>query len=279
MCVCGGEAENREQRGEERTPDRAPPTSGFSRFLLRAPLSFLATRPAAPVTRPGRPAHSQPSWPGQALAKPQPAEPAPIRLTTCPLFRKHNRLSPASPVPAVGRPPAPALRAAPQVRIGRARGVLFTSPRQPRVDCPVPLPGKRGWLVRARGACGAAETGHTLPRGGPVARPPAPVLILAASAAVAPRRAARPAHSRTFIPSLCNPTQPRRSAPPPAAEPAPASTSATAAPSPPSAAAPHSGSSDFDFGRYMASRAAAVNAALDAAVPAVYPEAVTESMR
>ena len=176
MCVCGGEAESREQRGEERTPDRAPPTSGFSRFLLRAPLSFLATRPAAPVTRPGRPAHSQPSWPGQALAKPQPAAPAPIRLTTCPLFRKHNRLSPASPVPAVGRPPAPAPRAAPQVRMGRARGVLFTSPRQPRVDCPVPLPGKRGWLVRARGACGAAETGHTLPRGGPVARPPLPSL-------------------------------------------------------------------------------------------------------
>jgi hypothetical protein len=29
----------------------------------------------------------------------------------------------------------------------------------------------------------------------------------------------------------------------------------------------------------MATRAAMVNAALDAAVPAVYPEAVTESMR
>ena len=35
----------------------------------------------------------------------------------------------------------------------------------------------------------------------------------------------------------------------------------------------------FDFGHYMASRAAMVNDALDVAVPAVYPEAVTESMR
>ena len=84
---------------------------------------------------------------------------------------------------------------------------------------------------------------------------------------------------RVAAPSATSPAAGPTPLDPAPASTAPASTSATAAPSPPSAAAPHSGSSDFDFGRYMASRAAAVNAALDAAVPAVYPEAVTESMR
>ena len=46
-----------------------------------------------------------------------------------------------------------------------------------------------------------------------------------------------------------------------------------------SAAAVPSAPPAFDFNAYLASRAAAVNAALDAAVPAAYPREVTDAMR
>jgi geranylgeranyl diphosphate synthase type II len=57
------------------------------------------------------------------------------------------------------------------------------------------------------------------------------------------------------------------------------STSTSSSPAAPSTSSSSSSSSPFDFKLYMGSQAAAVHAALDAAVPLAYPEAVTEAMR
>lgn len=93
--------------------------------------------------------------------------------------------------------------------------------------------------------------------------------LVVAAAGTPPTRVNAKAHA---LP--CTLLLQRRPAPlasPPAAEPA----AAAAAAAPSTAAVPAS----FDFGAYMASRAKAVNAALDAAVPAAHPVAVTEAMR